>query len=129
MADAAHVRRTGSVGPQSRRSSDRCVISLYIDERIPPKPGSVHKPLSRPEEKLKYFEDMLDWWGDKTVDEIAKENCRKFTSACKSPTAARNRLEYFRGAVNLAHEYGLLRSSVKVHLPPETSSALSISGA
>ncbi|RVH78095.1 integrase [Sinorhizobium meliloti] len=108
---------------QKDRRSDEVpvadVISHYIDERIPPKPGSGHRPLSRPQEKLKYFEDMLEWWGDKTVDEITKDACRAFTAVCRSETAARNRLEYLRGAVNLAHEDGLLRNSVKVHLPPK----------
>ncbi|RVM58375.1 integrase [Sinorhizobium meliloti] len=93
------------------------VIAHFIDERIPPKVGSEHKPLSRPDEVLKYMEDLLAWWGDKTADEVDKTNCRKFTEACRSPTAARNRLEYLRGALNLAHKDGILRNTVMVHLP------------
>lgn len=93
------------------------VIAHYIDERIPPKPGSDHRPLARPEEVLGYMEDLVLWWGDKTADEVTKENCRKFVDACKSPTAARNRLEYLRGALNLAHKDGLIRTTVIVHLP------------
>lgn len=93
------------------------VISHFIDERLPPKPGSEHKPLSRPEEVQRYMEDLLMWWGDKTVDEIDKVNCRKFVDSCKSATAGRNRLEYLRSALNLAHKDGILRATVTVHLP------------
>nr|CAD6612613.1 integrase [Rhizobium sp. Khangiran2] len=106
---------------QKNRTSDELpiadVISHYIDERIPPKEGSVHRPLARPEEKLKYFEDLLEWWGDKTLDEIDKSTCRDFVASCKSTTAGRNRLEYLRSAINLAHNDGILKSMVTVHLP------------
>ncbi|MBB3520952.1 integrase [Rhizobium sp. 1399] len=95
------------------------IIAHFIEERLPPKPGSEYKPFSRPNEILKYMEDLLEWWGDKTVDEITKENCRKFTETCRSPLAARNRLDYLRNAVNQAHADGVLRAAVKVTLPPK----------
>lgn len=106
---------------QKNRSADEVpvadVIAHFIDERLPPKPESDHKPFSRPEEVTKYMEDLLAWWGDKTVDEVDKTNCRKFVESCKSATAGRNRLEYLRSALNLAHKDGILRGSVIVHLP------------
>lgn len=95
------------------------VIAHFIEERLPPKIGSEHKPFARPAEILRYMEDLLVWWDGKTVDEVDKENCRKFIESCKTLNAARNRLEYLRSAINLAHADGLLRSTVTIALPPK----------
>ncbi|WP_139786339.1 integrase [Agrobacterium genomosp. 2] len=106
---------------QKNRTSDELpiadVLSHYIDERIPPKPGSDYRPFARPEEVMAYMEDLITWWGDKTVDQIDKDTCRDYVATCKSTTAGRNRLEYLRSALNLANKDGILRTVVTVHLP------------
>ncbi|MGO7417110.1 hypothetical protein ACC685_07685 [Rhizobium ruizarguesonis] len=93
------------------------ILEYFIDERINIKVGSDYKALSRPKEVLAYVTDLIVWWGDKTLSEVTKQNCKKFVERCKTPNAARNRLEYLRRAITLAQDDGVIVTAPKVHLP------------
>jgi len=93
------------------------ILSYFIDEVVSAKPGEGRKVLSRPKEVLKYITDLIEWWGDKSVSEVNKSNCRAYWSVCSTLGAARNRLEYLRQAINLAQKDGIIETVVFVHLP------------
>lgn len=93
------------------------VLDYFIEERIKVKVGSSHKTLARPAEVLAYVIDLIEWWGDKTVAEVTRQNCQKFVERCSTPTAARNRLEYLRRAITLAQDDNIIVTAPKVRLP------------
>ncbi|MGO4566101.1 tyrosine-type recombinase/integrase [Rhizobium sp. 2YAF20] len=120
------IERTSGQPIQRHRKTDDVpladVLSHYITEQIDIEAAddkSCRKPLSRPQEVLTYILHLIDWWGDKTVGDITRANCRTYTGTCKTPTAARNRLEYLRRALNIALEDRIIDRVVVVTLPPK----------
>lgn len=93
------------------------VLSHFIDVKLNIEPGDGRKAYSRPEEVLKYILDLIEWWGDKTVSDVSRVTCQRYWKACSTLNAARNRLEYLRRAITLAHEDQIIKTLVKVHLP------------
>lgn len=71
----------------------------------------------RPKELAARVDALLDWWGDKTLDDITTQTCAAYTTSRSTPTAARRELEDLRAAVNIAIADNLTRHAVKVTLP------------
>lgn len=64
------------------------------------------------------FGHLLDFWGDKTLDDIDSRTCRRYVESRHPYTGgARRELEDLRSAINLAIADKLCREAVKVTLP------------
>ncbi|MGO6692544.1 tyrosine-type recombinase/integrase [Rhizobium johnstonii] len=96
------------------------VISYYIDFRITNwRPGNpkYKKPVARPEEVLSRLNDVLEFFGEMSVDEIELETCQDFIDTQATAGAARRKLEDLRSAINLAVDAKKLKHAVKIWLP------------
>lgn len=61
--------------------------------------------------------NLLDWWGDKTLDDIDSSTCRRYAAERGAPGSARRELQDLSAACNLAIADKLTREAVKVTLP------------
>ncbi|MAY29140.1 MAG: integrase [Aurantimonas sp.] len=66
----------------------------------------------------------MDFWGDKTLDEVTGYTCRQYAETRSTPSAARRELEDFRAGIRLYARDGLLRDHVVVTLPKKEESRL-----
>ncbi len=87
------------------------VLAHYLSQR---KAGA-----RRPKELAARIDALLDWWGDKTLDDITTKTCGAYAASRSTPTAARRELEDLRAAVNMAIADSVTRHAVKVTLPPK----------
>lgn len=109
------------------------VVSIYLRDRI--------KDQKRPEKAAQRFVQLLDWWGDKTLDDVNGRSCRDYVAwRCSMPwksakpdvtgntprmvtaAGARRELEDLRAAIGYHHSEGYHREVVKVWLPPRSPS-------
>lgn len=84
------------------------VLSLYAQDIVPQR-ASATKAIAR-------ISRLIDWWGDKMLDEINGANCRQFCMN-KSDGAARRELQDLQAAINHHHSEGLHREKIKITLP------------
>jgi integrase len=104
------------------------VLNIYLNDIVP---GH-----ARPNEGAQRAEELLGWWGDKVLEEINKNNCRRYVAArlgkpwksskadktgnpprLVTTAAARRELEDLRAAINYYHQQGYCSEGVKVWLP------------
>lgn len=106
------------------------VLSIYMRDVVPDH--------SRPDKTGERIEQLLQFWGEKTLADISKASCRDYvTWRCAmpwksarpdktgvparmvTPAGARRELEDFRAAVNHHAGEELHLGTVRVHLPPK----------
>jgi integrase len=75
--------------------------------------------VARPKELGQRTDALLDWWGEKTLDDISSLTCKAYAAQRTSPSQARRELEDLRSAGNLAIKDRLCRHAVIVTLPPK----------
>jgi integrase len=73
----------------------------------------------RPQELAARAEALLEYWGDKTLDDITTATCKAYVATRKSQSLARRELEDMRSACNMAIADNVTRQAVKVTLPPK----------
>lgn len=109
------------------------VCGIYLRDKVPEHDD--------PAAAASRIEQLLEWWGDKTLADINGRSCRDYvawrcTHQWKSSkpevtgnparmvtaAGARRELEHLRAAVNYHQDEGLHREVVKVTLPPKGAS-------
>lgn len=109
------------------------VCGIYLRDKVPEHDD--------PAAAASRIEQLLEWWGDKTLADVNGRSCRDYvawrcTHQWKSSkpevtgnparmvtaAGARRELEHLRAAVNYHQEEGLHREVVKVTLPPKGAS-------
>jgi integrase len=99
--------------PGKKRPADRVscaeVIGYYLDK----KGASV----ARPKELGQRCKKLLEFWGDKNLDEVDGDNCDLFEDYVESASYARRMLGDFQAAINMYKLAGFLRDVVQVSLP------------
>lgn len=104
------------------------VCQVYLRDKAPDH--------SRPQKTAERFEQLLDWWGNKTLEDVTGRSCRDYVlwrcamprKASKpdvtgtpgrmvTPAGARRELEDLRAAINYHRREGYHREEVIVTLP------------
>jgi integrase len=62
---------------------------------------------------------LLNYWGDKSLDDITTKTCREYVQQRTTPAKARRELEDLRAACNMAIADNVTRNAVTVTLPPK----------
>ncbi|MCK5930987.1 MAG: integrase [Fulvimarina manganoxydans] len=78
--------------------------------------------VARPTELGSRIVRLIEWWGDRTLDEINARTCRAYAAARGSDASARRELEDLRAAIRLYAADGLCREHVVVTLPAKSAS-------
>jgi integrase len=60
---------------------------------------------------------LLGWWGDKMLDQVNEQNCRRYAASRSTKAAARRELEDLRSAINYHREQGYCAEKINVWLP------------
>ncbi|ABF71305.1 Int [Rhizobium phage 16-3] len=71
----------------------------------------------RPKEFAARIDHLLDFWGDKTLDDINTKSCGEYAKQRSTPIQARRELEDLRSACNMAIADGVTRHAVTITLP------------
>lgn len=74
---------------------------------------------TRPKELAARAENLLAYWGDKTLDDITSATCADYARRRGTPNGARRELEDLRAACRQAIADNVTRHSVTVTLPPK----------
>ncbi|MBV2183872.1 MAG: integrase, partial [Rhizobium sp.] len=74
---------------------------------------------TRPKELAARAENLLAYWGDKTLDDITSATCADYAKRRGTPNGARRELEDLRAACRQAIADNVTRQSVTVTLPPK----------
>lgn len=74
---------------------------------------------TRPKELAARAENLLAYWGDKTLDDITSATCAEYAKRRGTPNGARRELEDLRAACRQAIADNVTRQSVTVTLPPK----------
>lgn len=100
----------GPSDPESFLISD--ALELY---------GELHAPTVAAPERIGYAIDaLLAFWGQKTVAEVTKANCKRYArERRRSPGTVRRELTTLRAALNFSHEENRLKHVPSVWLPEE----------
>ncbi|WP_448953030.1 site-specific integrase [Labrys neptuniae] len=99
------------------------VLNIYLQDVVPTI-VTARKAAGR-------IERLIDWWGDKMLDEVTGGNCRKFVESrtkiikddkgnpqvVPAPGGARRELQDLQSAINYHHREGWHREEVLVSLP------------
>jgi integrase len=85
------------------------VISIYLDDIAPKR--------ANPEKIAERFDRLLDFWGERTLDQVTGVSCRQYVTDRENSGGARRDLEDLRAAINYHAKQGLHRSLVHVVLP------------
>jgi integrase len=75
--------------------------------------------VKRPKEFASRIGKLLDFWGEKTLDDISTSTCTDYANQRSTPNAARRELEDLRAACVMAIADNICRDSVIVTLPPK----------
>lgn len=75
--------------------------------------------VKRPKELATRIDNLLDFWGNKTLDDISTKTCREYADQRSTPNAARRELEDLRAACAMAIADNICRHAVTVTLPPK----------
>lgn len=62
---------------------------------------------------------LIEWWKDKTLDDISTKTCAAYAASRSTPTQARRELEDLRAACRMAIADNVCRQAVTVTLPPK----------
>lgn len=98
---------------------DRRASEVTVAEVVAHYLAAKRKTAKRPMELAYRAERLLDWWGDRTLDDITSKTCEAYAVAQTTPAQARRQLEDLRAAIAIAVADGVTRQSVKVTLPPK----------
>jgi len=68
---------------------------------------------SKPQETAARIIRLLQFWGDKNLSEIGKNNCKRYAKSRSTPSAARRELEDLKSGVN----YFIKENGISGHVP------------
>ena len=73
--------------------------------------------VARPKELASRLGQLLEFWGDRTLDAVNKRTCKAYTRQRSTLQAARRELEDLRAAIRMYAEEGFCREIVLVTVP------------
>jgi len=85
------------------------VIAIYLTDKA--------SKQARPQEVAGRAKRLLEWWGEKTLNDVTGVTCRQYVDYRGTDGAARRELEDLRAAIKHHREQGLCREVVEVVLP------------
>jgi hypothetical protein len=101
--------KTGIRAPAAVPVAD--VISLYVRDKA--------KRQARPKETAARLDELVDFFGDKTLADINGDLCREYAAHRDHDGASRRELEDLRAAINYHRREGLCSAIVEIVLPPK----------
>lgn len=87
------------------------VITAYM--------AAKEETVKRRKEFAARMDALLDFWGEKTLDDISSATCREYVKQRSTPSQARRELEDLRAACKMAIADNITRHAVVVTLPPK----------
>lgn len=137
ILDGGKQYRTGC-GENDRREAEKC-LAEHIAKQYAEKPKGKHREASevgisevltaymvakeatikRPAEFGARMEELLKFWGEKTLDDISTSTCIAYAKQRTKPSQARRELEDLRAACRMAIADNITRHAVVVTLPPK----------
>ena len=107
-----------AVAPKLRKSAAETSVADVIAHYA----SNAGSEVSRPKDLAARLSNLLEWWGDRTLEDVAGYTCREYVKHRGRPAAARRELEDFRAAIRLYAKDGLCREHVVVTLPDKSAS-------
>jgi integrase len=102
--------------PKSKhRSASEVTVAEVIGSYAKVKEGAV----KRPKELAARLSSLLEFWGNKTLDDISTTTCKEYADQRSTRNAARRELEDLRAACVMAIADNICRHEVTVTLPPK----------
>ena len=110
---AAYILEKREVPREKGRDADSVpvadVINIYT--------ADCAQRQAREKEVLQRARKLLEFWGDKTLNQVTGKTCRAYVEHRQKRAAARRELEDLRAAINHHRSEGLCRHVVEVVLP------------
>lgn len=113
---ADHIARQFIAAPPEK---GRAASEVRIAEVISHYLSLKSETATRPKELAARAENLLAYWGDKTLDDITSATCADYAKRRGTPNGARRELEDLRAACRQAIADNVTRQSVTVTLPPK----------
>lgn len=104
-----HAEAPRATGLTARDIPVPDALTHYVKDRI--------DAVARPKELLRRVENLLGYWGDKTLHDISRATCKEYRQSRSTPSAARRELEDLSAACNLLIADKICREAVVVTLP------------
>lgn len=112
-----HIAKQYAEKPKSKhREASEVTVSEVIVAYATAKESTV----KRPAELGARIDALLDFWGDKTLDDISSVTCRQYAQKRTTMAQARRELEDLRAACRMAIADNITRHSVVVTLPAKS---------
>lgn len=113
---ADHIGRQFIAAPSKKgRDASEVGVAEVISHYLTLK----RETATRPKELGARAQNLLAYWGDKTLDDITSATCADYAKRRGTPNGARRELEDLRAACRLAIADNVTRQSVTVTLPPK----------
>jgi integrase len=102
---------------EAPKTKQRAAEEIYVAEVVGTYLTEKSASVARPRALAQRMEEILAFWGDKTLADISRATCKKYCHQRGSQSAARRELEDLRSAVNLAIADGVCRHTIIVSVP------------
>ncbi|MBB2720592.1 integrase [Rhizobium sophoriradicis] len=113
---AEHIGRQFLAQPPSKnRPASEVTIAEVLAHYLSLKKDSS----TRPKELAARAENLMSYWGDKTLDDITSATCAEYVRERRTSNGARRELEDLRAACRQAIADKVTREAVTVTLPPK----------
>jgi len=113
---ADHIARQFIATPARK---DRAASEVTVAEVIAHYLQLKRDTATRPKELAARAENLLAYWGEKTLDDITSATCAEYAKKRGTPNGARRELEDLRAACRQAIADNVTRQAVTVTLPPK----------
>lgn len=113
---AEHIARQFIAAPVKK---DRLASEVTVAEVIAHYLSLKRETATRPKELAARAENLLEYWGEKTLDDITSGTCAEYARRRGTPNGARRELEDLRAACRQAIADNVTRQQVTVTLPPK----------
>lgn len=104
---------------QQPKSKHRDASEVSIAEVLLSYAQAKEHTVKRPRELAARIDALLDFWGEKSLDDISSRTCREYAEQRSTANAARRELEDLRAACQMAIADNITRHQVIVTLPPK----------
>lgn len=113
---ADHISKQFIAKPQGK---NRAAAEVEIAEVIAHYLAMKKDKVASPRDLASRAGFLLDYWGDKTLDDITTKTCDEYVRQRTTPNKARRELEDLRAACRMAIADNVTRQAVTVTLPPK----------
>lgn len=118
-AEAALVKHIAERFITAPKRKDRAASEVTVAEVLAHYLQLKKETATRPKELAARAENLLAFWGDKTLDDIDSETCAAYVKKRGNQNGSRRELEDLRAACRQAIADNVTRQAVTVTLPPK----------